>query len=215
MLKHNNSYVFIDAANIFYGGVKSLHWKIDFAKLFQYLKNQYNATKVFYYSGIDTGSYVPESSDTIDLDELIKSLESFKKDDSTKPEDITDNENFLSRAKFYQELQTLGYELRLKPVKTFTDGEKKVKKANCDVDLTFDLMRFMSQYTTAVILSGDGDFFPILNYLKKKHKKIKVLARAERTAKEIRKLAADELIDFGSLKLELRSDKKNPRVSGD
>ena len=46
-----------------------------------------------------------------------------------------------------------------------------VRKANCDVDLTFDMMRYMSQYSEAVVLSGDGDFAPILEYLKRKKKK--------------------------------------------
>lgn len=93
-----------------------------------------------------------------------------------------------------------GYVLRVKPTKIFVNSEGTTKKANCDVDLTFDLMRYMSQYTEAVILSGDGDFAPVLDYLMKKKKKIHVLARSERTAKEIRKLVGGDFMDFKTIR---------------
>jgi len=37
-----NSFAFIDASNLFYGGEKSLGWKIDYEKLLKYLKNNLN-----------------------------------------------------------------------------------------------------------------------------------------------------------------------------
>jgi len=82
-----------------------------------------------------------------------------------------------------------------------------VKKANCDVDLTFDLMRYISQYSEIVMLSGDGDFFPVLEYLKNKRKKIHILARSERTAKEIRVLAGDKFMDFKYLREQIKIQK--------
>lgn len=44
--------------------------------------------------------------------------------------------------KFYDLLAKVGYELILKPVKIFVQPDgSKVRKANCDVDLTFYAMR--------------------------------------------------------------------------
>lgn len=83
------------------------------------------------------------------------------------------------------------------------DG-KTVKKANCDVDMTFDLMRMMEQYSEAIILSGDGDFAIVLNYLKRKGRNITVLARAERTAREMRQIAGSNFRDFHYLREVLR-----------
>jgi hypothetical protein len=34
------TYVFIDASNLFYGGKKSLGWKIDYKKLLAYLQEK-------------------------------------------------------------------------------------------------------------------------------------------------------------------------------
>lgn len=44
-------YAFVDAANLFYGGERSLHWKIDYEKLIKYLRKKFGVTKVFYYAG--------------------------------------------------------------------------------------------------------------------------------------------------------------------
>ena len=65
-------------------------------------------------------------------------------------------------------------------------------------------MRYMSQYSEAVMLSGDGDFAPVLEYLKGKRKKVHILARSERTAREIRLLAGDKFMDFKYLREQLK-----------
>lgn len=68
---------------------------------------------------------------------------------------------------------------------------------------TFDLMRMMGQYSEAVVLSGDGDFAIVLNYLKSKKRRITILARGERTAKEIRQLVGSNFRDFTRLRTKL------------
>ena len=41
------TFAFIDASNLFYGGEKSLGWKIDYQKLLVYLREKYKITKAF------------------------------------------------------------------------------------------------------------------------------------------------------------------------
>ena len=43
------TFAFIDASNLFYGGEKSLGWKIDYQKLLAYLKKKYNISKALYF----------------------------------------------------------------------------------------------------------------------------------------------------------------------
>lgn len=74
--------------------------------------------------------------------------------------------------------------------------------------MTFDLMRYISQYQELVILSGDGDFAVVLKYLRNKGKKIYILSRGERTAKEIRRLAGGRFIDFVRLRSKLEYQEK-------
>ena len=211
-MQKKKTYAFIDASNLFYGGEKSLGWAIDYERLAKYLKEKYFVSKIFYYAGIDIGKYQPEGE--IDLDKLINHFE-----EELKKPDLTDAEiliidRYIQRAKFYQKLEEFGFELKIKPVKIFGEGDSQTKKANCDVDLTFDLMRLMSQYSGLVILSGDGDFAPILTYLIKKGKKIQILARGQRTAKEIRQLAGGKFTDFMYLRRQLEFKKGSEKANG-
>lgn len=64
-------------------------------------------------------------------------------------------------------------------------------------------MRVFDQYDDVVVSSGDGDFAVVLHYLKKIGKSVKILARGERTAREIRQLAGGDFRDFSRLRKEL------------
>lgn len=193
------TYAFLDASNLFYGGEKILGWKIDYQKLLKYLRSKYRITKVFYYAGLDIGKYKPLSKN-IDLDNLIRHFRDQLKKRDLREAEIVLIDKYIQRTKFYKKLAEFGYKLRIKPVKIFGNGDNTTKKANCDVDLTFDLMRYMSQYQKVVILSGDGDFVPVLEYLKKKKKKVVIMARGDRTAREMKQLAGGEFNDFLSLR---------------
>lgn len=103
--------------------------------------------------------------------------------------------------KFFEKLRQFGYLLRLKPVKLYTRDDGSVtKKANCDVDMTFDMMRFFDQYHKAIILTGDGDFAPIIEYLVAEKQSIKIIANGSRTAKELKQIAGQNFIDLRGLK---------------
>ena len=97
----------------------------------------------------------------------------------------------------------------LKPVKTYTDVDGNTeRKANCDVEMAFYMMRDRNAYERAIFLSWDGDFLPVLKYLKENKKEIMVLARSPRTAREIRQFAGDKLLDFEYLRELLKFDEK-------
>ncbi len=107
-------------------------------------------------------------------------------------------ENFLNKLKHF------GYALRVKEIKRYG----KRTKANCDVDLTMDMLLLMKEYKKAVVLTGDGDFAPLLVYLISKGKKIIIISSPKRTAREIKKIAGNEHIDFGSLRYFLEYKKR-------
>ncbi|MBI4058214.1 NYN domain-containing protein [Candidatus Gottesmanbacteria bacterium] len=202
--KRKVCFAFIDAANLFYGGEKSLGWSIDYRKLLHYLKEKFKVTKAFYYAGVELNDFPYSVLDPkpINLDKLLRYLNSkHKLQDSRNPQLLKVKQR--QRAKFYRKLKQFGYTLRLKPTKIFIEYGHQVKKANCDVDMTFELMRYMEQYQEAVILSGDGDFVVVLKYLMSMKRKIYILARAERTARDIRQLVGDKFMDFTRLRHKL------------
>lgn len=203
------TYVFIDASNLFYGGEKSLGWKIDYQKLIQYLTTKYQAEKIYYFGGVETHGFNYDylQNDTVPLADLQKYLDNLlsiqgKNWDEAK---LILFSRHLNRIKFYLKLHQFGYRLYLKPVKLYNqeDGSTK-RKANCDVEMAFYLMKEKDNYDKVIILSGDGDFLPVLKYLKSTDKEVIILSRGPRTAREIRKFARSNFRDFEYLKNLLR-----------
>src|SRR3989338_235257 len=154
--------IFIDASNLFYGGEKSLGWKIDYKKLLAYLQEKYEVNRIFYFGGVE--------------------IHDFKYDyqkDETVP--IAKLESYL------------------------LDLIKNKRKANCDVDMAFHLMKEKDNFDRAIVLSGDGDFLPVLKHLNKEcGKEILIMARGPRTAKEIKQFAGDKFLDFTRLQHKLK-----------
>ncbi|MEK7502923.1 MAG: NYN domain-containing protein [Patescibacteria group bacterium] len=202
------NFAFIDASNLFYGGEKSLGWKIDYQKLLSYLKEKYTIHTAFYFGGVEIHNftYNYQISETVPLENLEKHLVEILRNENEK---LNEAEllligRHLQRVRFYRKLEGFGYKLFLKPVKLYEqeDGSTK-RKANCDVDMAFHLMKEKDNFSKVVILSGDGDFLPVLKYLKQSGKQVLIFSRGQRTAKEIRQFAGDKFLDFTRLKHKL------------
>lgn len=201
------TFVFIDASNLFYGGEKSLGWKVDYDKFFQYLKEKYSAENVFYFGGVEIHNfpYDYQTEDTVPIKNLEKHLLALLKDKRLNEADIVLIGRHLQRVRFYLRLKQFGYSLFLKPVKMYEqeDGTTK-RKANCDVDMAFHLMKEKDNFDRIIVLSGDGDFLPVLKYLKENKKEIIILARANRTAREIKQFAGGNFRDFTKLETHIK-----------
>ena len=117
----------------------------------------------------------------------------------------------VSQVHFYQKLERFGFQLILKPVKIYEDEEGNQKrKANCDVEMAFYMMRDKNYFKRVVILSGDGDFLPVLKYLREVEKKeVLVVSRGPRTAKEIKQFAGDKFINLISVNMRARLERIN------
>ncbi len=63
---------------------------------------------------------------------------------------------------FFEALTKLGIETKTKDLQIFAGG---VKKADWDVGLAVDVMKMANRLDTVVIVSGDGDFVPLVEYL--------------------------------------------------
>ena len=207
------TFVFIDASNLFYGGEKSLGWKIDYKKLLAYLQEKYDANRIFYFGGVEIHNfkYNYQKDETVPIAKLESYLLDLIKN---KSKELNEAEllligRHLQRVRFYLKLSQFGYRLFLKPVKMYEqeDGTTK-RKANCDVDMAFHLMKEKDTFERAVVLSGDGDFLPVLKYLKEIKKKVIILARGSRTAKEIKQFAGNDFRDFEYLRERIKMQEK-------
>src|SRR5882724_709020 len=101
--------VFADASNLFYGGEKSLGWKVDYQKLFHYLQEKYNAGEVFYFGGIEVHDFPYDylTEDTVPLVALENHLmELLNKNDAPMNEEIiVRTHKHLQRVKFFKKLE--------------------------------------------------------------------------------------------------------------
>ena len=204
---------FIDASNLFYGGEKSLGWKIDYQKLFNYLKEKYGVKKALYFGGVEIYDFNFDylKNETVPIEDLEKHLVARIKE---RGEKLNDAElllisRHLQRVRFYLKLQKFGYEMHLKPVKIYEQEDGTTRcKANCDVEMCFYLMKEESNFEQAIVLSGDGDFLPVLKYLRNNGKEIIILARGPRAAREIRQFAGSKFRDFIRLESVIRFEEK-------
>ncbi|MDD5738705.1 MAG: NYN domain-containing protein [Candidatus Pacebacteria bacterium] len=94
---------------------------------------------------------------------------------------------------FFEALSNLGIEMRVKDLQEFYDGQKK---ADWDVGIVVDAIRTAPGVDVVVLCSGDGDFIPLVEYLKNQGKRVEVVAFGKTTSSGLRE-TADELIDIG------------------
>ncbi|HEX6800544.1 MAG TPA: NYN domain-containing protein, partial [Ktedonobacterales bacterium] len=79
----------------------------------------------------------------------------------------------------------LGYRITTKNFKTFASG---AKKADMDLDLCMDIVRMVDAgaLDTAVLVSGDSDFLPLLEYASDKGVRVEVAAFEDAAAMILR-----------------------------
>lgn len=93
---------------------------------------------------------------------------------------------------FFDALTKLGIETRVRDLQEFYGG---LKKADWDVGITVDAIRIAPSVDTIVLVSGDGDFLQLIEYLKNQGKRVEIIAFG-RSASSKLKEAADEFIDL-------------------
>ena len=93
---------------------------------------------------------------------------------------------------FFDALIKEGIETRVKDLQEFYGG---AKKADWDVGMAIDAVRTADMVDAVVIVSGDGDFLPLLDYLKGRGRRVEVVAFG-RTASLKMKESADDFLDI-------------------
>jgi uncharacterized LabA/DUF88 family protein len=93
---------------------------------------------------------------------------------------------------FFEALVDIGFETRIKELKTFGDGSKK---ADWDVGMSLDAVSLASHVDTVVLCTGDGDFSRLATYLKHEGVRVEVMAFGESTSEELIGVA-DGVVDL-------------------
>jgi uncharacterized LabA/DUF88 family protein len=99
----------------------------------------------------------------------------------------------FSREEFFKVLGNIGYEVQAKDVQTFADGSKK---GDWDIGIAMDMIEMAPRLDTLVLVSGDGDFVPLVEHLKRALGcRVEVIAFGKSASGKLRE-AADKFTDI-------------------
>lgn len=96
---------------------------------------------------------------------------------------------------FLEALTKSGIETKAKDLQIFYDGSKK---ADWDIGLAIDAVTMAPKLDAIVIVSGDGDFVPLCNFLRYHHGvQVEVMTFGKSASAALKEIA-DDFIDLGS-----------------
>jgi uncharacterized LabA/DUF88 family protein len=111
----------------------------------------------------------------------------------------------------YTDLQQAGFILVFKPTVRYIQDGRETVKGNVDAELVlYAAAKTFSEYDRALIVSGDGDFHCLIEYLAEKKKLLHVVVPNKRYSKLLRRFTKYIVrFDFLKAKLEYTGHKKN------
>jgi len=113
--------------------------------------NVYHSAKNLYHAKANFGAIV---KDSLDGRVLVRAIAY-----------VASTEGGEEKA-FFEALAKVGIETRTKPLQIFIGG---AKKANWDIDLAMDAVKLAPKLDTIILITGDGDFVSLIEYLQNTH----------------------------------------------
>src|SRR3989338_5640146 len=107
---------------------------------------------------------------------------------------------------FFEALDKGGFEVKTKDLQVFAGG---TKKADWDVGITIDVISLASKLDVVVLVTGDGDFIPLVEYLQFQGQLVEVVAFGETTSIRLKE-AADDVIDLSANKRQFLINQRKP-----
>ncbi|MDI6778109.1 MAG: NYN domain-containing protein [Patescibacteria group bacterium] len=90
---------------------------------------------------------------------------------------------------FFEALQKSGFEVRTKDLQIFPGG---AKKGDWDVGITVDAVKLAQHLDVVVLVTGDGDYIPLVEYLQNTRGcRVEVIAFAESASSKLIEAADD------------------------
>jgi len=97
-----------------------------------------------------------------------------------------------TESSFFDALEKQGIEIRTKDLQVFAGG---AKKGDWDVGIAVDAIRLAPKLDAVILVSGDGDFIPLVEYLKNAGCQVEVMSFGKSTSQKLAE-HADEFFDL-------------------
>ncbi|WP_232701061.1 NYN domain-containing protein [Halobacterium wangiae] len=140
-------------------------------------QNLYHSAQSVYSRNIDYGSLLEKAVQGRQLTRAIAYVIRAQAEDEDR---------------FFEALLDIGFETKIKDIKTFGDGSKK---ADWDVGMSLDAVSLADHVDTVVLCTGDGDFSRLCSHLRHEGVRVEVMAFGESAADELVEVA-DSFIDL-------------------
>ena len=150
--------------------------------IFVDIQNLYHSSKNLYHARVN---YKELMKELVSGRQLVIAMAYVVKSDTAKGE-----------AEFFDALEKAGLELRSKDLQIYPGG---MKKADWDVGMAVDAIRMSNLLDVVILVTGDGDFVPLVEYLKWGMGRTVEVAAFGRSGSGKIKEAADEFIDLEKL----------------
>ena len=195
--------IFIDGANLQKAAFEGLEFRLDFARFLEVLRGEDALVRAYYYVG--------------EFD--LETLEQYVRLQNADPdyERRRSRERMEQDREFHRWLNRHGFKVVAKRVSVFRDAEGGVRvKANVDVELAVDMLTLAPHIDKAVLVSGDGDFVPLVAAVQAQGVRVTVVSTQEATAKgygssEALLDAADDFIELAEIEASVTRGKRVSR----
>jgi len=203
-IKNPTRYAFIDVQNTEATVSQLLGFVIDWKKMYEYLKKEWNCEKIFFYSGIAEGDD-EKASEYLQLKTLGYEMQ-------PKTYKIYKNPDKLIKIICSKCSNQIDY--------TINGGVRW--KSNCDAELSVDATNLAKEGLEFIIFTGDGDFEYVIKnaiekgvkvYVVSSPKKIRITARyyISRFSTKLRDLIAEKkdsvfFVDISLWRLKIKKD---------
>lgn len=101
----------------------------------------------------------------------------------------------MESQRFTEPFVNQGFRMVTKPLKKFSDG---TVKANVDIEMTIEILEMLDRLDILCLVSGDGDFEPLVKTAQKKGIKVEVVSVGQATAMALKR-ASDQFIDLANI----------------
>lgn len=141
------------------------------------VQNLYYSAKQLYHAKVDFSNILAKA---ISSRKLIRAIAYVIKTD------------IKEEVNFHDALNKIGIEVKAKDLQIFLGG---AKKGDWDIGIAMDAVRLNSKVDVVVLVSGDGDFKDLLQYLQSHGCRAEVIAFGRTASKHIKDIA-DDFIDL-------------------
>lgn len=114
--------------------------------------------------------------------------------------------------RFLHHLALVGFAVRRKLLKQVFDRNSGGShlKGNLNLDLAIDALNDLDQYDTAILVTGDSEFEPLVQALQARGKRVIVMATSQNVAMELRNAVGVNYEDLAEYREDIESGKRPP-----